>query len=225
MHENVNELPRARRWAEMLGLYVGLPTAWVGLDRVGFPSWVVVPLVVAAGVVLWWLLRSPGFEREVLTRAVTRDEVVRVLAIFGILATLMALSVLLLEPGRIAWMPRTVPLLWLGLVVFYPLLSVIPQELLYRVAFVHRYGELFSTSRARILTSAALFAYAHIVYLNVPSLVLTFIGGLLFASTYERTRSLPLLTLEHTLYGLAIFTLGLEPYFLHPMWQERVGGP
>ena len=45
------------------------------------------------------------------------------------------------------------------------------------------------------------------------SLVLSTVGGLLFGATYLRTRSVLLASVEHTLYGCAIFTVGLHEYF------------
>jgi hypothetical protein len=42
---------------------------------------------------------------------------------------------------------------------------------------------------------------------------MSFVGGLLFAYTFTRARSLPLVALEHGLWGDWLFTLGLGSYF------------
>jgi membrane protease YdiL (CAAX protease family) len=49
---------------------------------------------------------------------------------------------------------------------------------------------------------------------NVPALVLTFVGGLMFGGAYARTRSLALSCLEHALLGDFAFTIGLGSFFL-----------
>jgi membrane protease YdiL (CAAX protease family) len=79
--------------------------------------------------------------------------------------------------------------LWLLIVLAYPLLSVYPQEVLFRAFYIHRYGPLFPSAVARIVSSAAVFGYAHLVLHNAPAIALTLVGGLLFGHTYERTRS------------------------------------
>ena len=38
---------------------------------------------------------------------------------------------------------------------------------------------------------------------------------MLFAVTYHQTQSLLMTSVEHSLYGCLIFTVGLGPYFFH----------
>jgi hypothetical protein len=45
--------------------------------------------------------------------------------------------------------------------------------------------------------------------------VLTLIGGWLFARRYQRTRSLLAASVEHALYGVLAFTVGLGALFHH----------
>ena len=42
----------------------------------------------------------------------------------------------------------------------------------------------------------------------------------MFATTYQRYRSLALVCLEHAIYGCLIFTLGLGWYFYGAAWQR-----
>jgi membrane protease YdiL (CAAX protease family) len=53
----------------------------------------------------------------------------------------------------------------------------------------------------------------HIVFRNWPAILLTCAGGWLFGTTYRRTSSLLLVSVEHALYGCAIFTIGYGNYF------------
>ena len=68
---------------------------------------------------------------------------------------------------------------------------------------------------AMLLVSGLGFGFAHIVFGNWVAPTLCAIGGLLFAQTYQRTRSLALVAIEHALFGDFIFTLGLGRYFYH----------
>jgi hypothetical protein len=88
-------------------------------------------------------------------------------------------------------------------------LVLAPESLL---AF-HRYGALFTSQRGVVLASAAAFSFAHVVMRNIPALVVTFVGGLMFAGAYTRTRALALACLEHALLGDFIFTIGLGSFF------------
>ena len=63
-----------------------------------------------------------------------------------------------------------------------------------------------------VIASGLLFAFSHVVFRNWPAMALTLIGGVLFATTYRRTRSLLVCLVEHALYGLLIFTVGLGRY-------------
>jgi membrane protease YdiL (CAAX protease family) len=64
-----------------------------------------------------------------------------------------------------------------------------------------------------VLLSATAFAFVHIIYDNWWAVGLSFIAGLLFGTTYERTQSLFWVTVEHTIYGSLVFTLGMGNYF------------
>jgi membrane protease YdiL (CAAX protease family) len=97
--------------------------------------------------------------------------------------------------------------------LFYPVLSVYPQELAFRAYFFHRYAPVFRSKIAMILASAVAFGYAHIILHNWIAIIFTTVGGLLFAVTYWRTRSLLATCLEHAIYGCYIFTVGWGWYF------------
>ena len=109
--------------------------------------------------------------------------------------------------------PRNNTMIWLLVMVLYPLLSVYPQELIYRTFFFHRYSLLFPTQTSRIIMSGLCFGLAHLFFANWIAPVLTALGGLLFARTYARSGSTLLVSLEHSLWGNFIFTIGLGWYF------------
>jgi membrane protease YdiL (CAAX protease family) len=122
-------------------------------------------------------------------------------------------AVALFLPDRLFDLPRERPLVWLAVVVLYPLLSVYPQELIFRAFLMHRYAPLVGTGTGAVAASAVAFGFAHVIFGNVWSVVLTVAGGWLFARRYQRTRSLPAAAAEHALYGLLAFTVGLGGLF------------
>lgn len=101
------------------------------------------------------------------------------------------------------------PLMWILILFFYSVFSVYPQELLYRTFFFQRYKNLFKNETLFILVNAILFSVAHLLFKNELVLFLTFIGGILFAITYKKTKSTLLVSIEHAIYGCWLFTVGM----------------
>lgn len=120
-----------------------------------------------------------------------------------------------IEPTLLFSFLREQPRIWLMVMLLYPLLSVIPQELIFRSFFFHRYLPLFASPHLMALMSAIMFGFSHLLFQNWVAPLLCVAGGWLFATTYARHRSLALVSLEHALYGDFIFTIGLGRYFYH----------
>jgi uncharacterized protein len=99
------------------------------------------------------------------------------------------------------------------MILMYPLLSALPQEVIFREFFFYRYGLLFRHPAVLVAVNATLFSFAHIYFTSWIVMVFTLVGGLIFTLTYLRTRSLLVVSIEHTLYGLMILSSGLGEYF------------
>jgi membrane protease YdiL (CAAX protease family) len=117
-----------------------------------------------------------------------------------------------LQPAQWFHWPRRQTTNWWLWLIAYPLLSVWPQELIYRTFLFHRYKRIMPSKLVRGVASTVLFGYAHIVYANGIAMALALIGGALFSYTYVRTRSTLTCVVEHSLWGLTLFTLGLGDY-------------
>lgn len=109
------------------------------------------------------------------------------------------------------------PFLWLRFSGVYILLSVIPQELIYRTFFVKRYQELINNEWLFILINSILFSFAHIWFQSWLVLAFTFVGSLLFIKTYLKTKSTWLVILEHSIYGVWLYTVGYGAVFMFPV--------
>ncbi|MFK2820913.1 CPBP family intramembrane glutamic endopeptidase [Flavobacteriaceae sp. LMIT009] len=101
------------------------------------------------------------------------------------------------------------PQLWLFILFVYSFFSVYPQELIYRTFFFSRYQKLFKNQNLFILISATIFSLGHIFFKSTLVLVFTFLGGLIFALTFHRTKSTLLVSIEHAIYGSWLFTVGM----------------
>lgn len=101
------------------------------------------------------------------------------------------------------------PLLWGFILFFYSVFSVYPQELIYRTFYFERYERLFKNKKLFIIINALVFSLAHLLFKNILVLVLTFFGGMLFAFTYNKTKSTILVSIEHAIYGCWLFTVGM----------------
>lgn len=199
------------RLAEFIALYALLPLPWVFIP---LPGMLIPTLLAGMAFCLVLLLRDSAFDRAQLwnLRAAVR-RLPAIIAIFLAGAALVTIATLVLRSEGFAALPRQRPLVWAAIMVGYPLLSVYPQEVIYRVFFFHRYAALFPTPAWMIAANAAAFAYAHILFQNPLAITLTLVGGGLFAWTYHRTRSAAAVWVEHTLYGCLLFTVGLGEFF------------
>ena len=101
------------------------------------------------------------------------------------------------------------PKLWVIILFAYAMFSVYPQELIYRTLFFQRYSSLFKSKSLFIFLNAIVFSLGHIFYRNSLVLLMTFLGGILFALTYDKTKSTLLVSIEHAIYGCWLFTVGM----------------
>jgi membrane protease YdiL (CAAX protease family) len=101
------------------------------------------------------------------------------------------------------------PKLWIIILFVYSFFSVYPQELLYRTFFFKRYKSLFKNEALFLFINAILFSLAHLFFKNSLVIVLTFLGGLLFVCTFNKTKSTLLTSIEHAIYGSWLFTVGM----------------
>lgn len=199
------------RLAEFLALFALLPTLFFVWPIRGF----LIPALVIGSLICFYMLwRDPTFERRRLWNASAVPPVLgAVIARFFLVAVLMGASVAYLRPELLFGLPRARPGLWAAIMVLYPILSVYPQEIIYRAFMHHRYRVVFPTRWSMIAASGAAFGYAHVIFKNGLAVALTLAGGVLFAWTYERSKSLAAVAFEHSLYGGFLFTIGLGAYF------------
>ncbi|MEU8814805.1 CPBP family intramembrane glutamic endopeptidase [Actinoplanes sp. NPDC048796] len=190
------------RLAEYLLLFYGVAGLYIALDVPGGPIPV---LLLAAALVIIYMRRS---SLPLLRASALRGALPGIVGLWSAVSIFALIAVALFDPGNLLILPREDPWLWLAICVGYPLLSVYPQELLYRGFLMHRYPY-------GAAASAVAFGFVHLLFGNVLAVVATLAGGWLFARRYQRTGSLLVVSVEHALYGITIFTIGLGRFFYH----------
>lgn len=201
---------RLRLWAEFAGFFVIAPVALAVLLP---PSAMFPALFVFTGVGLVLLHLTPGFRWHDLVRGWRRIDW-RVVAGFALVTAAAAWAVVMAtRPGALLGLYRFNPELWLTIMALYPLLSALPQEIVFRPLFFRRYGPILPPLRAALVLNAAVFSLAHLLYWNWVVAGMTFVGGLVFAWAYEARRSFPMAVILHAIAGNIVFTAGLGMFF------------
>lgn len=200
------------RWIEMLVLFVLAPCAGLFFQQ-QLSTFLLPALISLAALCLWLILQDPGFKRFRLTNSANLPAALwRRRPAF--IAGLCASGILFFSFSDASWfhLPMQETDRWLSLLIIYPLLSVAPQELIFRTFFFHRYKKIIPKKKIRAWLSAAFFAWAHIIYGNWIAVGVAFCGGILFAFTYAKSRSTLACVVEHSIWGLWLFSFGLGQY-------------
>ena len=137
------------------------------------------------------------------------------MALLRFLATtsITIIATALFLPGHLFGFPLQRPIFWLIVMILYPVLSVLPQEFVFRSFFFRRYTVLFGAWTMPAINIAS-FAFMHIVFHNVVAPLLCLAAGTLFTRSYQQHQSLKWSTIEHAAYGCMVFTTGIGGYFL-----------
>jgi len=214
--ERAAQVSSRRGWlaAEFVALFVAVPLLAAGLGP-SMRRWVIPQIWALAALLLMAAWRDASFERARL-RSLPPDwrrQVGLILAVWLLGGILLLAAAAWSGKVELFAFPRRRPALWLLVLVLYPLVSAVAQEFIFRVFVFHRYRKLFRSTTPMVLASATAFALAHLQLGNAVAPLLSMAGGLRFARNYAKSRSLPLVALEHGLWGDWIFTLGLGAYF------------
>ncbi|MDH3668511.1 MAG: CPBP family intramembrane metalloprotease [Paracoccaceae bacterium] len=199
-------------WAEFAVLFAGVPVAMT----VFFGLYPLFPVLFAFTVLAMGLLAvTPGGQKGEFFRGPVLSQW-RLILGFTLLSAILTFTLaLILVPDRILGLPRYRPEFWFRIMLLYPILSALPQEIIYRVLFFRRYGHLFPSPQVALCVNALAFSMAHSFYQNPVAIGLTLLSGLVFAWAYQRHRSLMLCTVMHAIAGLIMFASGLGVYFYH----------
>ena len=198
---------------EFSALFVGVPLLVYYRLLPNLP----IPYLLFAALAAFLVLRSdPSFDSSHLASwNNVRSQLLPLLARDALFLAFLGLAVRLFAPQLLFSFLKRAPGFWALVMLLYPLVSVYPQELIYRVFFFHRYAPLFGSGLLMIAASALAFGFVHIIFGNRLAVVLCIIGGFLFSLTYQHSGSLLFTCLDHAIFGNFIFTIGLGQFFYH----------
>ena len=191
---------------EFLILFVVLPIIY-WLDWV--PVHKIVPLLLMFGYCVVQLVRYRKITKNSFHLAADWKTIgLRFLIIAGLMALVM---IVFLQVPLFADLRENKKLMIM--VLLYPVTSAFPQELIFRRFFFFRYESLFPNRQILLIMNVLLFSFAHIYFSSWVVLAFTLVGGLIFALTFFKSRSLLVVSVEHSLYGLLILCSGLSVHF------------
>ena len=92
--------------------------------------------------------------------------------------------------------------------VFYISLSSPLQEFLYRSYLFNRLAQIQLNQGSIIIITAILYSFAHSIYQDLPTVLLSLIIGLYWAYHYNRFKNFYSITLSHTILGIIAILTG-----------------
>jgi uncharacterized protein len=205
--DKAERMMQRRLWTEWAVLFLALPV----VIAMVLPPGSMFPALFAGGALgLWLLHQTGGFRWRDLMQGRVDGVVV---AVFAAVTLAVALTVALATTGDPLRFIRERPGFFVLVMVFYPVLSALPQELLFRVLWFRRYEGILPQGWPGIVLNAAAFSLAHLMYWSGIVAAMTFAGGLVFAWAYQRRGSFLMAVVLHALAGQIVFALGLGMFF------------
>lgn len=200
------------KYAELTVVFIGIPLLYY-FNLVPFHK--AIPLVFIFLVYLAIILSDKSFDRKKL--GLNGFKGWRFLFIKSLIVCIgLCAVVLIFYPDRFLDIPSKMPWIWMLILVFYSIWSVLPQEFIYRVYFYRRFGDIVNNRIWLHFINAFLFSFSHIIFRNWSVLILTFLASFIFSVSYTKSKSFLAVFIEHAVYGNLVFTLGLGNFFYLP---------
>ncbi len=170
---------------------------------------VFLPLFLVFFLSLYLLKKTPSFSFESLKKKTEWNFFFLISLIFIVSAFSYTI---ILDSNLLFNLPKNYFFLWVAVMLLYPIFSVIPQEIIFRVLFFERYSCLFKDQFLYLVLNSIIFAYIHLVFQNFHAFFITLITSPIFAYAYLN-KSFKTCLLVHTIGGQLVFTYGLGKFF------------
>lgn len=195
--------------AELLLLFVAIPL-FTNYQLKGIYN--LVPLLIVAVILLIILLNDQNFQNNQFVRIVPVNWKMLIVR-FIITSAAVFTFIYFFREKLLYYLPQEKPEKYLLAIGLYPFWSVIPQEIVYRAWYYHRYSRLFPNMKLAVVVNSLLFGFSHIVFDNWIAVIGAFLVSFIFSHTYKKYNSLLIVIIEHFFYGVMIFSLGLGKFF------------
>ncbi len=170
---------------------------------------VFLPLFLVFFLSIYLLKKTPSFSFNSLKKKIDWNFFFLTSAFFVISGFFYTI---ILDSNLLFNLPKNYFFLWVAIILFYPIFSVIPQEIIFRVLFFERYSCLFKNQFLYLILNSIIFAYIHLVFQNFHAFFITLITSPIFAYAYIN-KSFKTCFLTHTIGGQLVFTYGLGNFF------------
>lgn len=198
-------------WLELIIVFIGLPLV---VSIYAFPRPILYSILAATCIYIilrnlrtidwhafWHLPRSQKIWLNVAGRT--------------LILLLLSIIAMLILPNK-GWflLPQYNIWLWLAIMILYPIISVLPQEIIWRFHLLENTKNILPNRNLRIIVSAVLFGWVHIIFGTIFAVIATIYLGLQLAyAYYQGQKSFWVVWVEHSLAGQIAFTIGLGVYF------------
>lgn len=191
---------------EFFLIFIALPISFA----IDYPLWIkMVISILGFGYVVFVLIKIQGNKFKIAPNLKWKSFCINVLIKLVIIGIATMVYMYFTSKSDLFHVLFQKPKLWVIILFVYAMFSVYPQELIYRTLYFQRYESLFKSKTLFLFVNAIVFSLAHIFYRNPLVLLITFLGGILFALTYDKTKSTLLVSIEHAIYGCWLFTVGM----------------
>jgi len=194
-----------KKGVELVALFIMIPVFYW---RDWIPVHKIVPLVLLLAYCVFILIRKNRINKD---RFVFMTDWKLILFRFLILEVLIFVGLYFYNHQLFADFDSNPKLFYM--VLMYPFLSAFPQELIFREFFFYRYSTIFRNPLVMLASNTLLFTFAHLYFANWIVIAFTLVGGVIFSLTYLKSKSLLVVTIEHSLYGVTLLCSGLAEYF------------
>jgi membrane protease YdiL (CAAX protease family) len=170
-------------------------------------------LLLALGCIIY-LISDKTFDRSVLWN--TRDflsHIKQILMAFMCFSIFLGLFTYLVYEDRFFVFPIDKPNAALIFMLMYPLLGALPQEIIFKCFFFHRYRSVFPGPLSLIILNGLSFGLFHLWYANIIAPIFSIFAGMILAYRYLKTKSLLAISIEHSLMGIFLYIVGLGWFF------------
>lgn len=170
-------------------------------------------LLLALGCMIY-MFSDKAFDRSVLWN--TRNflsHMKQIVIAFISLSIFLGIFTYLVYEDRFFVFPIDRPNAALIFALTYPLLGALPQEIIFKCFFFHRYRSVFPGPLSLIIFNGLSFGLFHLWYANIIAPIFSIFAGMILAYRYFKTKSLLTITIEHSLMGIFLYIVGLGWFF------------
>ncbi|MFZ2633772.1 MAG: CPBP family intramembrane glutamic endopeptidase [Desulfosalsimonadaceae bacterium] len=170
-------------------------------------------LLLALGCMIY-LISDKAFDRSIFWNTSHFSfHMKQILITFMGISIFLGLFTYLVYADRFFVFPIDKPNATLIFVLMYPLLGALPQEIIFKCFFFHRYRSVFPGTLSLIIFNGLSFGLFHLWYANIIAPIFSIFAGMILSYRYLKTKSLLAISIEHSLMGIFLYVVGLGWFF------------